>query len=249
MNEAIIEFLNYTSKYLEYGNMIDLKIKHTFRVMRLSEMLASNLNLSDEEIYIAKMIGLLHDIGRFEQWKVYNNFRDLISIDHADFGIKVLNKDNYIRKYIIDDKYDDIIIKSIKYHNKYRLPKNLTKQEKKFIEIIRDADKIDILFLYTIRDLEIELDEELSDYVYETLLNKEDVDRKKLKTKTDLLAVALGFIFDINYDESIEYLKNKKYCDSIIDIYINETNNKKLKNQLEEIRKVINNYIEERLTC
>ena len=91
MNEAIIEFLNYTSKYLEYGNMIDLKIKHTFRVMRLSEMLASNLNLSDEEIYIAKMIGLLHDIGRFEQWKVYNNFRDLISIDHADFGIKVLN--------------------------------------------------------------------------------------------------------------------------------------------------------------
>ena len=95
----------------------------------------------------------------------------------------------------------------------------------------------------------MELDEELSEYVYKSLLNREDVDRKKLKTKTDLLAVSLGFIFDINYKESIEYLKNKKYLDTIIDIYEKETNNKKLKEQLEEIRKEINNYIEERLTC
>lgn len=249
MNKAILEFINYTNNYCDYGNMIDLKIKHTFRVMRLCEKLAKDLNLNDNEIYTAKLIGLLHDIGRFEQWKKYQTYRDLISIDHADFGIKILKKDNYIRKYIADDKYDNIILKSIKYHNKYRLPKNLTKKEKKFIEIIRDADKIDILFLYTIRDLEVELDEELSEYVYKSLLNREDVDRKKLKTKTDLLAVSLGFIFDINYKESIEYLKNKKYLDTIIDIYEKETNNKKLKEQLEEIRKEINNYIEERLTC
>ncbi|MBQ6497433.1 MAG: HD domain-containing protein [Bacilli bacterium] len=249
MNKAILEFINYTNNYHGYGNMIDLKVKHTFRVMRLCEKLASNLNLNDEEIYIAKLIGLLHDIGRFEQWKKYQTFRDLISIDHADFGIKILKKDNYIREYITDDKHDDIIFKSIKYHNKYRLPKNLTKQEKKFIKIIRDADKIDILFLYTIRDLEVELDEELSEYVYESLLNREDVDRKKLGTKTDLLAVSLGFIFDINYKESIEYLKDKEYVDTIIDIYKKETNNKKLKRQLEEIRKEINKYIEERLTC
>ena len=249
MNKAIIEFLDYTNNYLDYGNMIDLKIKHTFRVMRLSEMLANNLDLDEEEIYIAKMIGLLHDIGRFEQWKVYNTFRDLISIDHADYGVSVLKKNNYIRKYVEEDKYDKLILKSIKYHNKYKLPKNLTKQEKKFIEIIRDADKIDILFLYTIRELDVELDEELSEYVYQTLLERNDVDRKKLKTKTDLLAVSLGFIFDINLKESVKYLKDKKYCDTIIDIYKKKTNNKKLKNQLEEIRKIINNYIEERLSC
>ena len=129
MNKAILEFINYTNNYCDYGNMIDLKIKHTFRVMRLCEKLAKDLNLNDNEIYTAKLIGLLHDIGRFEQWKKYQTYRDLISIDHADFGIKILKKDNYIRKYIADDKYDNIILKSIKYHNKYRLPKNLTKKK------------------------------------------------------------------------------------------------------------------------
>ncbi len=117
MNKAILEFINYTNGYIKYGGRIELKIKHTFRVMRLCEMIATNLKLSKEEVEIAKIIGLLHDIGRFEQWKKYQTFKDSISIDHANFGIKVLKKDNYIRKYTSDDKYDDIIFKSIKYHN------------------------------------------------------------------------------------------------------------------------------------
>ena len=249
MNKAILEFINYTNNYIKYGGRIELKIKHTFRVMRLCEKIAIDLDLTDEEINLAKLVGLLHDIGRFEQWKKYETYDDSISLDHANLGVKILKKNNYIREYIEEDKYDDIILKSVKYHSKYRLPKTLTRKEKKFVDIIRDADKIDILYLYTIGDITLEIDKEFSEKVYQSLLNKEDIDRKELQNKTDRLSVALGFIFDINCKSSVEYLKNKKYCDIIIDIYIEKTNNKKLKNQLEEIRKVINNYIEERLAC
>ena len=217
--------------------------------MRLCEMIATNLNLSKEEIEIAKIIGLLHDIGRFEQWKDYETYEDNISLDHANLGVKILKKDNYIRKYIENDKYEDIILKSVKYHNKYLLPKNMNNKEKMFANIIRDADKIDILYLHTIGDINLEIDNEFSKEVYESLLNKKAIDRKELKNLTDRLSITLGFIFDTNYKESIEYLKNKKYFDTIIDIYKNKTNNEKLREQLEEIRKVINNYIEERLTC
>ncbi|MBR2678527.1 MAG: HD domain-containing protein [Bacilli bacterium] len=249
MNSAILEFLNYTNNYLEYGNKIDLKIKHTFRVMRLSETLAIELNLSEEEINIAKIIGLLHDIGRFEQWMKYETFEDNLSIDHADFGVKVLKKDNYIRKFNKDDKYDDIILKSVKYHNKYLLPKNLTKKEKLFSNIIRDADKIDILYLFTKGVLSIDVDKEFSEDVYKALINRKNVDRKSLINKTDKLSISLSFIFDINYKASIEYLRDKKYYDMIIDIYKKQSKSKIFKEQLEEIRKTINDYMEEMLEC
>ena len=100
MEEAIQEFKNYTSNYLEYGEMITLKINHTLRVVDLCEKIAKSLNMSDEEIFISKIIGLLHDIGRFEQWKRYHNFKDYETVDHADLGIEILKENNYLRKYM-----------------------------------------------------------------------------------------------------------------------------------------------------
>ena len=245
IDNALKEFMNYTSNYKEYGRMIELKINHTQRVINLSEEIAKSLNLSEEDTNIAKMIGLLHDIGRFEQWKNYSTFKDLDSIDHAELGIDILSKDNYIRKYIKDDKYDEIILNSIKYHNKYEVPEELDEKNKLFAKLIRDADKIDILYLRVIGELEVELDDNpLNDSIYDALINKKSINRKDLKTKTDRLGISLGFIFDINYKESFKILKEVKYFDQIIDIYKEKTNNEKLKEQLEEIRKIINNYIE-----
>ena len=45
-----------------------------------------NLNLEKEDIKLAELIGLLHDIGRFEQLKRFNTFVDKKSINHGEFG-------------------------------------------------------------------------------------------------------------------------------------------------------------------
>ena len=245
IDNAIEEFKKYTNDYLDYGKMITLKINHTFRVMDNCEAIAKSLNLSEEDIYIAKIIGLLHDIGRFKQWKEYKTFRDYESVDHADLGIEILKENNYLRKYIKDDKYDDIILTSIKYHNKFIIPKDLDEKTSLFVKLIRDADKIDILYLYIDKEIDLELDNEFTENTYKALLEGKSISRPSLKTKTDRLSVSLGFIFDMNYQYSFKYLKEEKYYDQIIDIYKNKTNNEKLKEQLEEIRKVINNYIKE----
>jgi putative nucleotidyltransferase with HDIG domain len=245
MVEAIAEFKSYTNNYLEYGEMIKLKTDHTLRVVDLCERLAKSLNLTEEEIYVSKIIGLLHDIGRFEQWKNYDTFNDAKSIDHADFAVEILKKDNYIRKYIEDNKYDEIILKSIEYHNKYEIPNNLDEKTLTFAKLIRDADKIDILYLFVKGELKRDLEDiEFNENIYKTLLNRKCINRKDLKTLTDRLAVPLGFIFDINYKESFNILNETKYIDKIINIYKEKTNNEKLKEQLEEIRKEINEYIE-----
>ena len=246
IDKAIEEFKKYTSNYLDYGKMITLKINHTFRVVDLCEKLAISLNLSEEEINIAKIIGLLHDIGRFEQWKDYETFADRKSIDHADLGISILQKDNYIRKFIEDDSYDDIIINSIKYHNKCTIPEDLDEKTSLFVKLIRDADKIDILYLYVDREVDLDLDDTpFIDTIYNNLINKKIIDRNYIKTKTDRLSISLGFVFDINYEYSFKYLNDIKYYDNIIDFYKGKTNNKDLNEQLENIRKVINDYIKE----
>lgn len=245
IDNAIEEFKKYTNNYLEYGKMMTLKINHTLRVVKNCEELAKSLNLSEEDTYIAKIIGLLHDIGRFKQWKNYNTFRDYESVDHADLGIEILKENNYLRKYIKDDKYDDIILTSIKYHNKFIIPKDLDEKTSLFVKLIRDADKIDILYLYIDKEIDLELDNEFTDNTYKTLLEGKSIERPSLKTKTDRLSVSLGFIFDMNFPYSFKYLMEKDYYNQIIDYYENKLDNNKFKNQLEEIRKFINNYIKE----
>ena len=245
MKEAIEEFTKYTNNYLKYGDMIKLKINHTLRVVDLCERIAKSLNLTEEEIYISKIIGLLHDIGRFEQWKQYNTFVDAKSVDHADFGVSILKENNYLRKYIETDKYDDIILKSIEYHNKFSIPDDLDKKTELFVKLIRDADKLDILYLYITEEITIKLDGKcFEEDIYKNVLNRKLVKIRNFTSKTNILSVPLGFVFDINYKESFKYLYDKKYFDTIIDMYINKSTNDELKEQLEEIRKVINEYIE-----
>ena len=250
MENAIQEFLNYTNSYKQYGEKIELKINHTFRVKEICSEIAKSQKLPEKEIEVAELCGLLHDIGRFEQWKKYKTYSDRESIDHGNLGYKILKDNNYIMKYLKDNEYITALLKAVKYHNKFRVPKNMTKQEKKFSNIIRDADKIDILYLYQ-KDI-FSIDDEnskLSETVYQSLLNKQLVNKKDIKTKADRTAIRLGFIFDMNAKYSFQYIKENKLIENTLEKQIKETKNKEFKEQLEKIKIVINNYIEEMLTC
>ena len=138
MQKAIDTFLEYTNSYVSLSNdshdvyNITLKIDHTFRVMDLCEEIAKSLNLTKEDIAIAKLCGLLHDIGRFEQWSRYKTFADSKSIDHGDFGANLLKEKKFMRKFNNDEKIDDLIIKVVKNHNKYKLEEGLTERESLF---------------------------------------------------------------------------------------------------------------------
>ena len=105
--------------------------------------------------------------GRFEQWTKYKSFDDLKTIDHGDLGEELLFKKGLIKNFKLDDEFYDIVSKAIKYHNKYELPDDLTVREKMHAKIVRDADKLDIIYAFsTIRLLELkEDDSEISEEV------------------------------------------------------------------------------------
>ena len=150
-----IEMLkNAFKKYVEKYNMNDksimLKYLHSLRVMDLCYNIAQDNNLNKEDTDLVTLIGLLHDYGRFEQWKNYKTYSDKNSIDHADLAIKKLFDNDEIIDYCTNKDYYEIIYDAIKYHNKYSYPEALSDRNKLFTKIIRDADKLDIFYLMTI---------------------------------------------------------------------------------------------------
>ena len=136
-------FNNYLKNFDLNDEKTGLKIRHTYKVVEDSEKIANELNLSNEEIQLAKLIGLLHDIGRFEQAKRYNDFRDNNNMDHATFAIELLFKQKLIRSFIETNQYDDIIYKAILNHNKLQIQNDVNNKALLFSKIVRDADKMD----------------------------------------------------------------------------------------------------------
>lgn len=246
------EFEKYVEKYDSKNPKIDRKIKHSYRVIDVAEDIAKSLKLTEEDITLAKLIALLHDIGRFEQIRIYNTFSDKDSIDHADFGVKVLFEDNLIRNFIEEDRYDDIIYKAIKNHNKYKIEEGLNERELLHTKIIRDADKTDIFEVY-IREIESNEDaifnfdelqkQKVSEKVLEEVEENRLVNSFDIVTELDKYVKALAFIFDYNYEKGLEIVKDKKYIDRLIDrVKTNEN-----MEMLEWVNNKINIYIDKRL--
>lgn len=245
---ALDEFLKYTESYKKYGDKIDLKINHTVRVKDLCIDIAKSIGLDNEDIELASICGLLHDIGRFEQWKDYQTFSDIKTIDHGDLGVEILTKDNFISNFSSNNH--NTILKTVKYHNKYRVPNTLNDKNILFTNIVRDADKIDILYLFVNGGLVNKTNNTvMSKSIMKNLFDKKLIKKGAVKTKADEIAVRLAFVFDLNFKRSFEIIKDNNYMNKMIDVQIEETNNKELIKQLEELRKYINNYIGEKIKC
>ena len=82
-------FKKYIQDYDSRYGKIDLKIRHTYGVVKASEYITSRLNLSSEDIELAKLIALLHDIGRFEQIRKSDSFIDNKDTKQKMYKIKV----------------------------------------------------------------------------------------------------------------------------------------------------------------
>ncbi len=138
-------FAAYVRAYDLRNPKIALKIAHTYRVAALCETIAQSLALSPADTDLAWLSGLLHDVGRFEQVRRFGTFNDALSLDHAAESARVLFEEGRIRDYTADPAEDALLEKAVRGHNLYRLPDALTARERMFCNILRDADKVDIL--------------------------------------------------------------------------------------------------------
>lgn len=203
-------FKEYVSNYDLNQNKIKLKFAHSYRVKKLSEDLAEYLDLSAEDKYLASLIGLLHDIGRFEQVRIYDSFSDHNTIDHADFGVKILFEDGLIRNFIESNKYDNVIYNAIKNHNKLNIEDGLDDISLLHSKIIRDADKIDIFYIMSNGNKKIIESDKITKEIEEDFFKNKPTENKKMVTSMDNIIRILSFLYDINYQFSYKYILDNK---------------------------------------
>ncbi len=156
---ALKAFKDYVINY-DAGNInIALKIAHTYRVAKISERIAKSIINEQYSVDFAWLLGLLHDIGRFEQVTKYGTFKDALSVDHAELGADILFCDNLFDIFISQkesgltlkefQKMKTVAETAIRLHNKLKLPENMDTKTEIYAKILRDADKADIFRVLT----------------------------------------------------------------------------------------------------
>lgn len=263
-------FASYCAHYDIEDTKVRLKVEHTYRVAELAEKIARSLDLDEGDVDIAWLLGMLHDIGRFEQLRRFNTFIDSKSINHAHLSADLLfnrdlsedaHKDSIsdkqdsnpisIRDFIDDDSQDMVIEKAIRLHNIFILPSDLTDRELLFCNLLRDADKIDILKvncdipreeIYDKPTSEI-LKESISPLVYEDAICCRNVDRKNVTTVVDSLVTQISFVYGLVFPESYRLTVKQGYLDKLLDF---KSDNPDTNKKMAEICNVVKKYITKR---
>lgn len=253
----MIDFINYVETWInDYVKKTieeddknrynyELKLEHTYRVRDNIVKLGRSISLDKNEMKICELIGLLHDIGRFKQYREFKTFSDSISGSHAIFSVQMI--DDYKLLHGMKDTEKEIIIKSIEYHNYFLLPEKETDIVLKFSRLIRDADKLDAFYLETKEDeyrkydlSELSESREYSQEVIEDLINMRQVNFSNFKYKYDRRLGILGLIFNLYYRESFVIVQKNKYIERLIKPI-------SITKEIELIRQSCINYIQTRV--
>lgn len=157
--KASVAFDCYVEAFDVNDHQIMLKYEHSLQVAQLSEEIARSQGLNQYDVDLAWACGLIHDIGRFEQIRNWGTFRDSESCSHAALGVAVLEgtqkfngitlltSNGHIENFV-DGDCADIVKQAVALHGFLKLPDGLSKRTQTFCEIVRDADKVDIIRVF-----------------------------------------------------------------------------------------------------
>jgi len=237
---------SYSSGDADCQEHILLKKKHSLRVAALSGVIARELGLANEDIVLAKIIGLLHDIARFEQYARYRTFQDKASFDHGNFGSQLLCKVAPLDG--VDNNAHEIISCATLHHNKIDIPVVLAERETLHTRIIRDADKLDIIFLtcgYLKSGSKFPAvfparNGRLSPKIVEALARRQRIDYSMVQSMSDFHLLQIGWVYDLNFLSSLAIL-NKRDHMSILKVALPTST------EIEELFLQIDRYIQEKL--
>lgn len=239
----------YRTIFNQYFKRFDIKepnilrkFHHSYRVMGYAYNIGESLHLNEHDLWLCEMIGLFHDIGRFEQWTQYQTYCDQKSIDHGLLAYDILQSENILDD--IDGEDKDIILTAIRNHNQYDTTAIQDERKLLFCKIIRDADKIDILLEQqnTISKVEETLQTKLLDSIY----HKKQCQNEDIKTDVDSVLRQIGFLFDLNFSYTFTYLKEKNWFINTFNVLENYVTDK---NAVQELKNFISEYIKEKEQC
>lgn len=222
-------FSDYTSSFHsseEDNQNYKLKIEHTRNVCENIAHIAQTESLSAEKVIIAEAIALFHDIGRFPQYAKYKTFNDRISINHGMLGADVLIEEQVLKS--LSERDAGIVIAGVKFHNAFSIPKFQDEEMILYLQLIRDADKLDILriFIEYYEDADgarssvpahgLPDNSEYSQDVLSCLCNGKIASFNDAKTLNDFKLMHISWVYDLNFDSALELFSDREYIKKVV---------------------------------
>ncbi|MGE4264153.1 MAG: HD domain-containing protein [Desulfovibrio sp.] len=235
MSEALVRlvsgrFQTYAAQFLDAPGdtfAYRLKIEHTNRVLAIAEGIASQEALPERLCLAARLAALMHDVGRFPQYRQYRTFRDADSANHAALSVS-----HALRQGLLAGVPTDIrrlVLGAVFLHNKRSLPSLASDELATVAQVVRDSDKLDIYSVMIAhfsqknpKHPEVALNvldepDKYSDEVLDTLLNREHGDYRSIVYINDFKMMAIGWLYDLNFRSSCRMLQDKGYLDTLFD--------------------------------
>jgi len=189
--------------------LVDLKIAHTFRVRDHAITIANGIGLSAKDTELAALIGLYHDLGRFRQAITFETMNDRITGSHADMSVDIFMSDAP-KEGLLPDEIE-IIADALRFHNLLEIPQT-SQRTRLFSQLIRDADKLDILdifsnweenqkFLYLSN-----MDDPCTPELLAFVLSGKNFKSNLVRNKNDCRLLYISMIYDLNFKPSLEWI-------------------------------------------
>lgn len=145
--EGYIQFFgDYALSFLTQNEEIDrhllLKKEHSLRVMAN----AWDITKGEDRFERRKgalLAALFHDMGRFEQFTQYRTFVDSLSVNHGTLSAQLLMREGVVSKESFELQRH--IKTAVLLHNRRETPQGIKDDALYTLQVVRDADKIDIL--------------------------------------------------------------------------------------------------------
>lgn len=121
---------------------INLKEEHTAAVLAHTRLLVAEEGFAPPLGRACLLAALYHDVARFPQYARWHTFKDSLSANHGLMGIKVLKA--HARLDAEEPRVRALVLAAVGMHNRFAVPRGLGPQEKLVVDVVRDADKLDI---------------------------------------------------------------------------------------------------------
>ncbi|MBU4212634.1 MAG: HD domain-containing protein [Kiritimatiellae bacterium] len=216
-------FLDYVRPFIN-GNaeaeVPRIKRDHCRRVAEDMTGIARDLGLVEDDIHTARILGWLHDIGRFPQYAQYRTLRDDQSVNHGQAGLQVLENAKVLM--VCEPADQEIIVAGVGYHNCQTVPDGMAADVRHFVLMIRDADKLDIMqTLYQIWKndeirrypeliLELDLEGPVSPCALADIRARRSIAYTNIKSLADFFLTQISWVYDLNFRPSYQRLAQRR---------------------------------------
>jgi hypothetical protein len=191
--------------------MMQLKLEHTFFVVANAKAIAAGEGFTAIERELALIAALMHDVGRYEQVKRYDTFRDADSIDHARLSYDIIREKGWIKEKAVLD--------AVLFHNRRDLPCGMDGLTSVAAKTVRDADKLDIFRVLEAQVAQsdwqggskafwgLPVSQPPNPRLVDCILSSRPVDYREIKSLADFVLIQVGWMVS-----ELEYATSRRLC-------------------------------------